>query len=79
MADESSNNSKELKQNFLMGWIGDIATYIQLADTKASISMGSIEAFIVEILAYYQLIGELIAKIKPCTWLGVAFSAFSYA
>lgn len=74
MADESSNNSKELKQNFLMGGISDIATYIQLADTKVLIIMGSTVALIVGILACYQLIGEWVAKIKPCTWLGVTFS-----
>lgn len=76
MVNEINNNLEELKQAFLGGAISDVSTYIQLADTKVSIIMGSTVALIAGILACYQPIGEMINLLKPCTWIGAAFFVF---
>lgn len=66
------NKKVEIKQAFLASAITDIATYIQLADTKVSIIMGSIVALGVGIMSCYQPINTAIGKITPCSWSGVA-------
>lgn len=63
----------EVKQTFLANAISDIATYIQLADTKVSIIMGAVVAILVGIAACYEPIGCVIKNIKPCSWIGVLF------
>lgn len=66
----------EIKQNFLSNAISDIASYIQLADTKVSIIMAAVVAILVGILSCYEPIYIHIGNIKPCTWLGVIFILF---
>lgn len=65
------NKTIEIKQAFLASAITDIATYIQLADTKVSIIMGSIVALGAGIMACYEPINTAIGKITPCSWSGV--------
>lgn len=62
--------ANEMKQAFLSGAISDIAIYIQLADTKVSIIMGSLVAFFAGLLACYQPITDAFMKVKPCSWQG---------
>ena len=69
--------TKEMKQNFLAYAISDIATTIQLADTKVSIIMGSLVAFIAGILACTEAISSVLSSIYPCSWLGVIIVAFT--
>ncbi|MBQ8616476.1 MAG: hypothetical protein IJ418_03070 [Clostridia bacterium] len=66
-----NNKSVEIKQAFLSSAIADIATYIQLADTKVSIIMGSLVALGAGIMSCYQPINDAFAKIPPCSWSGV--------
>jgi hypothetical protein len=68
--------ANEIKQAFLSNAISDIATYIQLADTKVSIIMGSLVALIAGILACYEPISQILSNIKPCGWLGVSTIIF---
>ncbi|MPM64936.1 hypothetical protein SDC9_111827 [bioreactor metagenome] len=68
--------TNEIKQTFLASAISDIATYIQLADTKISIIMGSLIALIAGILACYEPISQSFSDIKPCSWLGVIVIIF---
>lgn len=71
--DTISNNeqSNDIKQVFLSNAISDISTYIQLADTKVSIIMGSLVALIAGILACNEPIFKVYSNIKPCSWLGI--------
>lgn len=74
---QEQEKTTEVKQNFLSSAISDIASYIQLADTKVSIIMAAVVAILVGILTCYEPIGGLISNIKPCTWLGVLFIVFT--
>lgn len=69
--------SIEVKQTFLSNAISDISSYIHLADTKVSIIMAAVVAILVGILTCYQPITQLVANIKPCTWIGVLFIIFA--
>lgn len=71
--DNIKNKTDEMKQMFLSNAISDISTYIQLADTKVSIIMGSLVALIAGVMACYEPIGEIINSIKPCSWIGIVF------
>lgn len=73
---EEMAETSELKQAFLSNAITDIATYIQLADTKVSIIMGSYIALFVGILACYESIAKALSSIKPCSWMGIVLSIF---
>ena len=73
----SNVNTNEMKQTFLTNAISDIATNIQLADTKVSIIMGSLVAFIAGILACNEQIFHVLSSINPCSWLGVSIVAFA--
>lgn len=75
-ADAQNIKTNEVKQAFLSNAITDIATYIQLADTKVSIIMGSLVALIAGILACYEPISQTLSKIKPCSWLGISIVIF---
>ena len=68
--------TNEIKQAFLSSAISDISGYIQLADTKVSIIMAAVVAFIVGLFACYEPIGQFITRMKPCSWKGVAFFNF---
>lgn len=74
--DVSKIKTNEIKQVFLSNAISDIATYIQLADTKVSIIMGSLVALIAGILACYEPISQTLSIIKPCSWLGISIIIF---
>lgn len=69
---ESPDNSIEMKQMFLSNAISDIASYIQLLDTKISIIMGALVALMAGILACYDPIIKAFMKINPCSWLGIS-------
>ena len=69
--------TNEIKQAFLSSAISDISGYIQLADTKVSIIMAAVVAFIVGLFACYEPIGQFITRMKPCSWKGVAFLILS--
>lgn len=71
--DSIKEQSNEIKQSFLSSAIVDISTYIQLADTKVSIIMGSLVALTAGIISCYELIERLVSKLKPCTWTGTIF------
>lgn len=73
----SNKESNETKKVFLSNAISDIATYIQLADTKVSIIMGSLVALIAGILACYEPIFQAFSNIKPCNWLGICTIIFT--
>lgn len=75
-ADSLNIKTNEIKQVFLSDAISDIATYIQLADTKISIIMGSLIALIAGILASYEPISRALSNIKPCGWLGISIVIF---
>lgn len=82
MKDTNNSNvqkvdSDEIKQVFLSNAISDIATYIQLADTKVSIIMGSLIALIAGILACHEPISQILSDIKPCSWIGISIVIFS--
>lgn len=80
MANETNNvqnETYEMKQAFLSSAISDISTYIQLADTKVSIIMGSLVALIAGIMACYEPIGKIINSVKPCSWVGILFVLLS--
>ena len=47
----NGEQTTEIKQTFLSNAISDIAIYIQLADTKVSIIMGSLVALLAGILS----------------------------
>ena len=59
----NNERSNELKQAFLSCAISDIATYIQLADTKVSIIMGALVALIAGIFACYEPIFQAFSNI----------------
>ena len=67
----------EMKQSFLASAIADIATYIQLADTKVSIIMGALVALIAGTMACYEPIADIISRVKPCSWIGNCLVIFS--
>lgn len=73
----NNEQSNEMKQVFLSNAISDISIYIQLADTKVSIIMGSLVAFIAGILACYDPIFQAFSNIKPCSWLGICIIIFT--
>lgn len=73
---EHNEKSNEMKQTFLSNAISDIAIYIQLADTKVSIIMGSLVALVAGLLACYEPITQAFAKIKPCSWQGIVITIF---
>lgn len=73
---EHNEKSNEMKQTFLSNAISDIAIYIQLADTKVSIIMGSLIALVAGFLACYEPIAQAFAKIKPCSWQGNVITVF---
>lgn len=68
--------SNEIKQAFLSSAISDISTYIQLADTKISIIMGALVAFIAGVFACYEPIFQAFSNIKPCSWFGISIIIF---
>jgi hypothetical protein len=61
--------SNEMKQEFLASAIADIATYIQLADTKVSIIMGSLVALIAGALSCHKPIFQAFFNVRPGSWL----------
>jgi hypothetical protein len=73
---EQTAITSELKQTFLSNAITDIATCIQLADTKVSIIMGSFIALFVGILACHEPIFKAVSSIKPCSWRGMILIIF---
>ena len=73
----SNKELNETKQVFLSNAISDIATYIQLSDTKISIIMGSLVALIAGILACYESIFQAFSNIKPCSWIGICTIIFT--
>ncbi len=75
----SRNEKKtcEMKQAFLANAISDIAIYIQLADTKVSIIMGSLVALLAGALACYEPLSQVILKVNPCSWLGILIIFFT--
>ncbi len=74
---QDNEKTTEVKQNFLSSAISDIASYIQLADTKVSIIMAAVVAILVGIFTCYELVSKLVCNIKPCTWIGVLFIIFA--
>lgn len=78
MSNNKQENEKtiEIKQSFLASAISDISTYIQLADTKVSIIMAAVVAILVGIAACYEPIGQIVANIVPCSWIGILFIIF---
>lgn len=76
-SDVNGEKTTEIKQTFLSNAISDIAIYIQLADTKVSIIMGTLVALLAGILACYEHILQLISKIKPCSWIGTVIAIFA--
>ena len=72
MAGES-NTSKttEIKQVFLASAISDISGYIQMLDTKISIIMAVVAAFLALVASCYKPIFERFLSIEPCSWIGV--------
>lgn len=72
-----NKKSDEVKQVFLSNAISDLATYIQLADTKVSIIMGSLVALIAGVLACYEPIFQAFLNVKPCSWLGICIIIFT--
>lgn len=73
----NNEKSNEVKQVFLSNAISDIATYIQLADTKVSIIMGSLAALIAGVFSCYEPIFEVFSNIKPCSWIGISIIIFT--
>ena len=73
----NNENLNEMRQTFLSNAITDISTYIQLADTKVSIIMGSLVALIAGILACYEPIFKALSQIKLCSGLGISLFVFS--
>lgn len=73
---DQSISTNEMKQVFLTNAISDISTYIQLADTKVSIIMGSLIALIAGILACYDPIIQILSDILPCSWMGICLVVF---
>ncbi len=73
----SSSKANEMKQAFLSSAISDIANCIQLSDTKVSIIMGSLVAFVAAILACYDPIFCVLSSVNPCSWLGVSLVIFT--
>ena len=78
MPNDKQENSKslEIKQSFLASAISDISIYIQLADTKVSIIMAAVVAILVGIAACYEPIGQVVANISPCSWIGIILIVF---
>lgn len=70
------NETIEIKQAFLSSAISDISTYIQLADTKVSIIMGALVAFITGVLTCCDPLCKVLSKIQPCSWLGILILIF---
>ena len=70
---QENEKTTEVKQSFLASAISDISTYIQLADTKVSIIMAAAVAILVGIAACHEPIGQVVANIVPCSWIGVSF------
>lgn len=68
----------EMKQEFLANAISDISAYIQLADTKVSIIMGSIVALVAGILASHELIYQSFSNVDFNGWLGIFIAVFIY-
>ena len=80
MINETNNiqsENSEMKLTFLSNAISDISTYIQLADTKVSIIMGTVVALIAGVIACYEPIGKIVSSIKPCSWIGILFVLLS--
>lgn len=77
MSPNTDEPFNEMKQSFLASAIADIATYIQLADTKVSIIMGATVALIAGVMACYEPIADTLSEIMPCSWLGVSLIIFS--
>lgn len=71
-----NEKSNELKQAFLSSAVSDIATYIQLADTKVSIIMASLVALFAGILACCDQVFQEFSKLQPCSWLGIIVVIF---
>lgn len=74
----SNKELTEIKQAFLSDAISDIATYIQLTDTKVSIIMGSLIALIAGILTCYEPIFKAYSNIKACTCLRICTLFFFF-
>ena len=68
----------EIKQMFLANAISDLSNYIQLADTKVSIIMGSLVALVAGMLASFDTIHRAFSTIVPCTWIGVCIFVLSF-
>lgn len=67
----------EIKQAFLASAISDISSYIHLSDTKVSIIMAAMVAFVAAVVSCYEPILSVVDKIKPCSWFGVVVVIFS--
>lgn len=72
-----NHNCIEIKQVFLSSAIGDISTYIQLADIKVSIIIAAVVALIAGVLSCHESIYTIWKNIKPCSWLGVCIIIFA--
>lgn len=77
MSSNVDEQFNEMKQSFLSSAITDISAYIQLADTKVSIIMGTLVALIAGILACYDPIIKVISNVSPCSWVGISIVIFS--
>lgn len=71
MGHSSNKKTNEMKQVFLTSAISDMATWIQVTDTKVSIIMGALVALIAGGLSCAQYISDIFSDIKPCSWIGV--------
>ena len=71
MGHSSNKKTNEMKQVFLTSAISDMATWIQVTDTKVSIIMGALVALIAGSLSCAQYISNMFSDIEPCSWIGV--------
>lgn len=62
----------EIKQAFLSSAISDLATWIQISDTKVSIIMGAFVALIAGVLACYDPIYKAMTNIKQYSFIGAS-------
>lgn len=69
---QNNQSTLEIKQAFLASAISDISSYIHLADTKVSIIMAAVVAFLVGLASCYNSIDQILLTIVPCSWRGVS-------
>lgn len=71
MGHSRNKETNEMKQVFLTSAISDMATWIQVTDTKVSIIMGALVALIAGGLSCAQYISDIFSDVKPSSWIGV--------